>query len=251
MLKDLAAQFRRDAFAARAACDKAVQAGPVAVPAMAEIAQDAAAPDFARMWAAAALAGIGDPAAADVLAHLVDSPSDGVRDVVAYRGAKLKDKTLQQAILARAEGGQDPVFTAWTARGFQEAGRDNERLIAAAVTSTEPRARAEVADAVAARAGQGATVSIAWLSGLLQDQNELVRVAAATSVGTRRLKHDTLIGALIRSLDRSGTAGRQKACWALSQIVGNDWTFEADDLPQKQDAIIGRWKNWFAARPLQ
>lgn len=242
-LKELADQFRRDAFAAKAARDKAVQIGPDAVATVARIAQDAEAPGFGRMWAAAALAGIGDGASADVLVKLVDDPNEDVRDVVAYHGIKVKSEPLQAAIMARAEGGKDPVFAAWAARGLGEAGRQNERLTAAAFASTEPRARAEIAQTLATHADRA---NLQRLARLLADDQELVRVAAATAVGEHKIKDDAVLRALVLALDAKGDAACQKVCWALSQIVGNDWTFAPDDAPEKKDAIVRKWKDHFA-----
>ncbi len=51
---------------------------------------------------------------------------------------------------------------------------------------------------------------------------------------------------LVQSLGQPGDAARQKACWALSQIMGHAWTFEPGDPKEKQDAVVSKWKNWFA-----
>lgn len=242
---ELVEKFRRDAFAAKAAHDQAVQIGPSILPDLVEIASDASFPGHGRMWAATAMIDLKDDKAVDPLVKLVESGDGAVGSVIAYHGAKLKNAKLTDAILARAGSGKDPEFTAWAARGMTTfaAGEFPDKLIDIALKSSEPRARAEVADVLAGRQARHAD-----LLNLLKDDHELVRLAAARAIGQAKLKSPQAISALIIALDKPSDASRQGICEVLTTLTGREGKYDAKASAAEKQKVVDGWKQWWATQ---
>ena len=211
--------------------------GKEIVPQLLKAADEPGMPDFGRMWLATTLVDIGDERGVKrIIAYLVD-PSPGVRYVIAYHGPKMANEKIDKAIIAAAEKNIDQVLAAWAARGFVACHRSfPEKLIQLALESREPRARAEVAAAVAQRAGNSPNDADALVT-LIGDQHELVRVAAARATAAAKLKDDRFIGALISALDNKGDNARNAITEALAVLTGE----------KRTDA---EWKRWWAERPV-
>lgn len=239
----LAEKFRRDAFAAKAAHDQAVQIGASILPDLVEIAADASFPGHGRMWAVTAMIDLKDDKAIDPLVKLVASGDGAVGSVIAYHGAKLKNAKLTDAILARAGSGKDPEFTAWAARGMTTfaAGEFPEKLIDIALKSSEPRARAEVADVLAGREPRHAD-----LLNLLKDEHELVRLAAARAIGRAKIKSPQVLPALIAALDKPSDASCQGICEALTKLTGREGKYDPEASAAEKQKVVDGWKQWWA-----
>jgi hypothetical protein len=246
-LLDLLARFRKDAFAAKAAHEETVKRGPAAVAPLRAAMQDPSIPDFGRMWIATTLIDLGGQEAATAVAELVTDPSSGVRDVVAYHGPRMKDAQVDTAILKRAKEGKDPAFTAWAARGFVEMGRPfPPDLISASVASSEPRARAEIAE-VLARSAKPADLTN--LAKLCEDENELVRSGAADAIARHRLKNPQILQALVRSLQHPGEAARQHVVESLATVTGNPWSYDPDAPQADKTRTLAAIQQWHEAQP--
>jgi len=243
---ELLAMYRRDAFAAKAAHDRAVRVGASIVPELAAAALDTGVPSHGQMWLATTIAELGGPGAVDVLVKLLDDQDGGVRAVVAYYGPGLKDEKLTAAIVARARDGKDAALGAWAARGL---GRANaavpDDLVRAALASDEPRARAEIAAVVAAR---GDAQSAAALVRLLGDAEELVRVAAARAIAGSKVRSAEVMGALVAALDRPGDNAREAACAALEVVSGRAGPYDPKAADGAKRAVVEGWKGWWARR---
>jgi len=239
----LLVDFRKDAFAAKAAHERAVKAGKSVLGPLLESLKDRQAPSFARMWMATAVCEIGQATACDGLIFLLDDPDPGLRAVIAYYGPKLNSEKLDNAILARAEKGGDDTFAAWAARGQAKAGaKVSDKLLAAALASPEPTARSEIAAALAARGDDKSQKSLA---GLLGDKEELVRVGAARAAGTVRKPSSLLVGALVASLDTPGDSSRQAACSALARHSGQAGEYNPDADDNSKQKTLADWKAWW------
>ena len=245
----LLSEFKRGAGPAMQAHHTAVKVGKALVPHLITLAADRQAPYFARMWSAAALADIGDPQAADTLAELLADGDSGVRYVAAYHGPKLRCEKLDQAIAAKGQTGQEPMFTAWAVQGYLEFRQSvPDGLLAAALASKEPRARAAAAGALSKRPDER---SFASLLDLLSDTDEQVRSAAAKALGNVRAtaRKGQALKALIVALDRPGEHARQGVCAALCKLTGKQIPYDPQADPQERDAAIQAWKDWWAKGP--
>jgi HEAT repeat protein len=157
----------------------------------------------------------------------------------------MKVAEVDRAILARCREGQDTLFVAWAARGFVEAGRPGPpELVIAAVRSREPRARAEIAEVLASSAKSEERIR---LVGLCDDENELVRVAAADAVKKHAVKDRAVLGAMVKSLDRGGDSARQRMVEALAKIAGKAWSYSPDDSESQRAQVISEVKRWWKA----
>jgi HEAT repeat protein len=189
------------------------------------------------------LTDIGDARAADALIKLIGDSSEGTRYVIAYHGPKMKNAKLDAAILGKARSGDDALFTAWAARGFSEYGRAfPEQLTAAAVSSKQPRARAEVAEVLAQKPDER---NIRRLVALLGDEQEVVRMAAAKAVGNHAVQDARIKGALVSALDKPGDAARQQECAALVKLTGQQWQYDAQGDAAARQKTIAQWKAWW------
>lgn len=246
---DLAAlldRFRHDAFAARDASDLAATKGPRAIPALLEGLRDPAMPDFGQMWIAAALTRIGGDEAAAAVISLVDDPREGVRDVIAFHGPTMRHQRVDDAVIKRAQSNRDPLFTAWAARGFAEHGRPvPQGLVLAALDSTEPRARAEIAEVLATSTDAAAA---ARLAKLFSDENELVRVAAADAVARHPQQPKPILAAMVTALDRPGDSARSRIVAALSKSAGRDWRYAPDAPAEQNNDVLQQIRTWWTSQ---
>ena len=241
-------RFRRDAFAAKAAHDVAVREGPPMVPVLAGAMNDQTMPDFGRMWMATALVDIGGDEAGKAVAGLVNDKSEGVRDVVAYHGPAMKSPLVDAAIMTRAKEGKDSLFVAWAARGFHEKGRSfPEGLLQAAVSSSEPRARGQIAEVLAAR---GSEQDMRPLARLCTDADELVRIAAADAVAKHAIKAATVTAALVHALKLPGENARERIVGTLAKLQGKTWQYSADGNSRQNAATIKEIEKWWAEVPV-
>ncbi len=240
---ELMKQFNKDAFAAQQAHERAVRVGAAILPQLTELARDTHAPGYSRMWVVTTLIDIGDAHAVDALVGLLDDRDAGVRNVIAYHGPKLHSARLNEAILTRAEKGSDAGFAAWAARGQANVGAPvSDKLIAAALASKEPRARAEIAAALAAR---GDEKSLASLAGLLGDPEELVRTGAARAAGSVKHAPAALVSALVASLDSPGESALEAACNALGKISGHAEAYDPKTPAAARNKVLADWKAWW------
>ena len=235
-LAQIIEQFRKDAFAAKAAHDLAVKKGPQSIPALMDAIKDPAMPDFGRMWIATAIIHMGGEPAAGAASELVDHPDGAVRSTVAYYGPGLQNLRLDERILARAQAGNDPEFTAWAARGFISRPKDFPRgLIDIALASTDARARAEIAEVLATL---HTPADLIHLAKLFSDENELVRVAAADAVKKHSLRNPALLKAMAQSLNMPGESARQRSVDALAGVLRKPWTYDPKSTPEQHDATL-------------
>ena len=246
-LASLVERFRRDAFAARDAADvAAAKGGAGVIPALVQGLRDPTMPDFGQMWIATALTRIGGEEAAKAVIPLVDDPREGVRDVIAFHGPTMKQQGVDDAIMARAKSNKDPVFTAWAARGFAEHGRPiPQGLVLAALASSEPRARAEVAEVLAISADPA---DAGRLAKLFADDNELVRVAAADAVGGHPKPPRSTIAVMISALDRPGESARVRIVTALAKVAGRDWQYAPDGSTEQNATVLTQIRKWGSAQ---
>lgn len=245
----LAKKFWKDAYSAKEAHEEAVKIGQPALPELIAIAKDPRAPDYTRMWAATALAGIPCEESASALTELAASEAPEVRHVVAYQGPKLHDAKLEAAILKRALGGDD-VVAAWAVRGFATFGGRGvpEDLLTAALASRQPEARAAAAEALA---GDTRAESLGKLLSLLKDSDERVRSAAAGAVGRRKLaasEKGRALASLIAALDTPGESARQQICATLSKLSGKDMPYDPKADEPKRREVLRSWHKWWDAQ---
>jgi len=244
-VRELVEQFHRNEFAAKAAHDRAVKMGAPALPALLAAVRGAGSPDYSRMWMATAIIDIADGSATNTLLELLRGDDAGVRYVIAYHGPKMKNARLDEAITVEAQGGRDPLFTAWAARGFSTFGGSfPQKMIDIALASKEPRARAEVAG-VLARKPEGQNLD--RLLALLKDEHEMVRSAAARAISGAKIRSAKAIEAMIGALDVEGSAAQQSVCAALSKLTGNEWVGGTEASAQERAAVVKLWKDWWAA----
>ena len=242
-ITDLVGQFRKDAFAAPAAHAKAVKRGAEMVQPLAEAMKDKSLPDFARMWMATSIIDIGGEGAFDIIIKLVEDQSSGVRNVVAYYGPRLQQEKIDQAIYARADKGEDPLFTAWAARGFATFTKQfPRRLVNAAYASTDPRARAQVADALALSKDAADYLRLAKL---FSDENEPVRVSAADAVKQHKIKDSMMLGAMVNSLKLPGEAARERVVDTLAGLTGKTWDYNPDATKEKREKVLREIELWW------
>jgi hypothetical protein len=177
MLDDLAKRFGQDAFSAKTAHRDAVRIGAPAVATLAKILADDKAADFARMWAATALADIGGDAAADKLAKCLGDSLASVRYVAAYHGLKLNNAKFDAALDKAALAGADPMVTAWAIMGYLKFRKDvPAAILAAGVDNKEWKVRAAVVETIAS--GNPDRSHIPLLKKLAQDENPQIRAKA-------------------------------------------------------------------------
>lgn len=238
LLDDLIAQFNKGAFGGQAAHRRAVLIGPEAVdPITAALAKPGVPPE-SKMWLTTALIDIGDPRAVETLIKLLD---DGAaRTVIAYHGPKLNNPKLDRAIEAAAASSNEPAFVAWAARGAAAHGSGfPEKLVALALKSTDPRARAEIAQ-VLLRDPTGKHLDDLLL--LLKDPDMRVRSAVAKAIGASTLKEKKVIAALVGALDSSDDAARSALCAALGALTGQSRPYETSADETTRAGVIAHWK---------
>ena len=242
----LVERFRHDAFAARDAADLAAGKGAGVIPALVQGLGDPSMPDFGQMWIATALTRIGGDQAAKAVIPLVDDSREGVRDVIAFHGPTMKQQGVDDAIMTRAKSNKDPVFTAWAARGFAEHGRPiPQGLVLAVLASSEPRARAEVAEVLAISADP---VDAGRLAKLFSDDNELVRVAAADAVARHPKQAQPIIAAMVSALDHPGESARVRIVAALAKVAGRDWQYVPDGPTEPNNTLLQQIRIWGGSR---
>lgn len=238
----LVERFRRDAFAARDAADAAVGKGAAAIPALVEALHDPAMPDFGQMWIAAALTRIGGEQGAAAVVALVDDAREGIRNVAAFHGPTMRQKAVDDAILKRAKAGNDPLFTAWAARGFAEHGRAlPPGLVDAAFGSTEPRARAEIAEVLATSKDPADANRLAKL---FADDAELVRMGAADAVARHPQQPRAVLNAMVAALEGSGNTTRGRIVTALARCAGRPWEYSPEATAEQNAAVLDEIRAW-------
>jgi hypothetical protein len=243
---ELLARFDRDAWSAMAARRLAVQYGQAVVPALIQAVKQRRRPAFSRMWLAAALADIRDGRAAAALAELLADEHAGVRNVVAYHGAKQRSDRLDEAIVARAADRDDDRTTAYALLGFMVfRGRVPEPLLQAGIASNDPRARAQVAKALSHYASD---FNVRRLIALLDDQDPRVRAAAATTLGLFGRRLPAVFEALVAALDAPDPAARKAVCDALCELSGEDMPYDPSAAPAARQKTVDAWKAWWARR---
>jgi hypothetical protein len=239
-LAELAAQYRRSAFAAKAAHERAVKMGVAARETAAQVARDPSSPDFAREWALATIAEIGgEESAAILIERLQGRLSD---HLIAYYGPALRSKALDAALEERAAAPKSQEYLAWLARGYVRARRPlPDDLAQKATTSEEPRARLEVADALAA---SRSPAHHALLARLIKDDVPAVRGKATEAAARHGRKEPMVLNALVESLDLPGEGMQTVACDALSQLTGMQWRLNPKGTPEENARILNRWRAW-------
>ncbi len=246
-LADLAADLRKDAWSARNAHDRACRIGQPAIATLAEVLRDEQAGEFARMWAATALADIGGEGAVGPLLAALQDPASGVRDAAAYHGIKLQNPLFDQPLMKLAISGQDPMITAWTIMGYLKFRKAvPEELLKAGLASKEWKVRAAVAETVSR--GNPDKTHLPILRALLADENENIRATAAGGIAQVGDASAATIDALVGALAPTGEKSRETAVKALADLTKNAWTY-AGSAAQKQSTIqkIQQW--WKDAKP--
>jgi hypothetical protein len=240
-------QFMRSAFAARAAHERATQIGAQVLDEIVEALDDPGAPDFARAWLATTLVDLKDPKAIEPLLRLLGRGDPNITHVIAYHGAKLRNARLNEAILAKAQSGSDPTFTAWAARGMTTFGATSpDKLIPIALKSKDPRARAEIAKVLAANPQGG---NLDSLLDLLADEHDLVRAGAAQAITEANKQSGKLVGAMIGALERSDESRRQTMCGLLVKLTAQSWAYDPKAPAPEKRKTIQAWQDWWAKAP--
>lgn len=238
-------QFDRDAFSAKRAYEAAVGLGPPIVPVLIEAVADRTRPSYSRMWMTAALADIRDRRAVRALVELLDDPTGGVRNVVAYHGPKQRSPALDAAIVRHAESGESGLV-AWALLGFLVfRGEVPEEAMKAGLESDDPRARATVARALGRHR---AHETVDRLAALLRDENERVRGVAATVLGEMDARGPKVLGSLVAALDLPGESARRRITDALAKLTGKPWTYDPEAEPASRREALEAWKRWWAER---
>ncbi len=244
LLADLSARMKKDAFSAKAACMDAVRMGVPAISTLAKVVHDARAKDFARMWAATALAGIGGKDAADVLIECLTDKTAGVRYVAAYHGLRAKNARFDKALNERAIGGKDPMLTAWAIMGYLKFRKSvPPALLIAGVNSPQPKARAAVVETIAG--GKPDRSHLPILRKLLGDDNAMIRRRAARAIGYIGDKSPETIGALIEALGLKGDNAAEAVAATLCTLMKKKWAYRAAATPKEKSEIIQKWRQWW------
>ncbi len=199
---------------------------------------------FSVMWIATSLTDIGDARAADALVELLEDPRQTVRYVAAYHGVKLKSNKFDAALTKIASGGDDPMLSAWAARGFAEFhNRMPQKLLDIAAAGKDPRARSIAAKVL----GHTRTAAARKrLISLLNDDNRNVRAAAANAAATGKFNSTEMIDALIGALDRTDDETRSAVVMALRELSGHNVAYDPRDDASARNRAIKAWKDWWA-----
>jgi HEAT repeat protein len=244
LIADLLKQFDRDAWSGRQAHDTAVRLGAAALEALIPAAMEKDRPPHARLWLATTVADIRDPRAAEALVKLLEDPSEGVRDVVAFYGPKQNSPDLDKAIIAKVQTSRQPGLAAWAILGFLvQRGTAPEEVLKAGLESDDPKARAAVAEALSQHASDA---NVARLVALLADKDERVRGTAAGVLGKSGVKSPAVVGALVKSLDLPGESARRRIAAALGELTGRNLAYDPAADPATRDKVIADWKAWWA-----
>ena len=241
---DLISRFNKDAFAAMAAHGLAVQAGRDITPDIMKAVKDPGTKWFARMWLATTLADLRDPRAVPTMIELLDHHQEGVRHVVAYHGPKMRDKKLDEAIVARASTRKDPRLTALALLGYLVfRGKAPEKLLAVGLDSPNPRARSAVANALS---GHASPPAVSRLTALLADKDQRVRSSAASALGAmKKACRRRVVAAMIDALDMPGDPALTSICRALSDITGRDMPYDPQASAPERRRTLAAWKAWW------
>jgi hypothetical protein len=244
MLDDLVERLGKDEFSARSAHADAVRVGPAAVGVLAGVVRNRQAPPFARMWAATALADIGDAGAVPALIECLSDPAAGVRHVAAYHGLKVKDGQFDQALNKLALGGDDPMLTAWAVLGYLRFRPPVPRaLLEAGPQSKQWQVRAAVVETIArARPDRS---HLPMLGRLVGDEKEAIRAKAAEAIRFVGDKSSGTIDALVAGLALEGDAAREAVVATLIDLTGNNWPYLPSASPQGRQDTVERWLNWW------
>ncbi len=241
---DLLKQYNRDAWSGQQAHDTAVRLGPDVLPELLKAAFDTSRPPHARLWLVTSLADIHDERAVDALIKLLDDPMDGVRSVVAYHGEKQNSPRLDAAIIAKVTASKDGGLAAWAALGFMiHRGTVPEAVLKAGLESSDPQARAKVAETLAQHASER---NVMRLAELLGDKDERVRSMAASLLEKCDNRSPGVLGALVKALDLPGESARKKMCEALSKFSGQSRPYDPSADQATRDRTIAEWKAWWA-----
>jgi len=240
---DLLKQFDRNPWAGQQAHDTAVRLGREILPPILAAALETSRPAHARLWLATTLADVRDERSVDTLIKLLDDSMDGVRYVVAYHGPKQQSPRLDKAIVDKTAAGKESGLAAWALLGFMVHRRTvPEEVLAAGLESSDPRARAAVAEALARHASE---FNISRLAGLLADGNERVRSTAAAMLGQSKNKSPGVLAALVKALDLPGDSARAKVCAALSELTGRAALYDPKADAAAREKTVGEWKAWW------
>ena len=243
-MRDLLKQFDRDAWGGQSAHRAAVKLGPAALDELIPAAFERLRPAHSRMWLATALADIRDARSAAALIKLLDATLPGVRHVVAYHGPKQRSAALDKAILAKAARLKESRMTALAILGsLVFRGAVPGELLKLGLDSADPRTRAAVAHAMAARASG---FNVSRLVSLLKDPDQRVRAQAARVLGAFKSRSPAVLGALVAALDLPGELARTRVCAALSELTGRNMPYDRSAGPQARQKTIQAWKNWWA-----
>ncbi len=239
-------QFDRDAWSAMAAHSAAVEAGEGILPYLIEALRSPKRPGHSRQWIATAIAKIHCPRAVAELVRMLDGRHGDVRQIVAYYGPAQRSATLDEAILAKAVAAGGRGVTARALVGFLIfRKRVPEKLLAVSFDSPDPKVRATVA---AALKGQASDFNLARLTGLLGDDNEQVRAAAAKALAAMNRPSDAQVAALVRALQAPGDYARKNIAAALCRLTGRDAPYDPDAPPAARRKVVEAWKAWLTER---
>ena len=244
VLNDLAERFRRDAASAMSAHAEAVRIGKPALATLLAVVRDERAPAPARMWAATALADIGDAGVSAPFIEWLTDPMPQLRNVVAYHGVKLKDAAFDAALDKRAIAGDDPELTTWAIMGYLRwRGQVPPGLLAAGPENKDWRVRAAVAETISRSRPERAQLPV--LLRLLKDDQEKIRASAARSIQFVGDRSAGTIDALVAALPAEGESARQAVAAALSTLTRHPLPYTAEDPPQARQETIERWQQWW------
>lgn len=243
---DLIAKFDRDAWSGKTAHEAAVAAGPGIVPYLVEAIDRGKRPGHSRQWITTAIAKIRCEASARWLVKALGAPRGDLRQIVAYYGPIQRSDSLDAAIVAKAASAGGGGITARAVVGFLVFRRRvPEPLLAASFESKDPKARAALAAALKAQAGDSA---LSGLVSLLSDENPRVRSAAAKALGAMGRATDAVVGALVRSLAAPGESARQSIAAALTALTGRDGPYDPNAAAAARAGVLAGWRSWWAAK---